>query len=95
MRIASIARYLVFQSTPTHVLAWPGNSAITPFFESVFLNLLSYLHDPANNITTMLSMPGKEGIICAPSNFLICQQSVWLADMSYYMHVICMCYHGT
>ena len=43
------------------------------FFESVFLNLLSsyvlWVHDDlANNITTMFSMLGKEGIICVPSN---------------------------
>ena len=37
-----VVRYLVLQSTPTHVMAGPGNSAFTPFSESVFLNLLSY-----------------------------------------------------
>ena len=42
IRIAAIVRYLVLQSTPTRVMAGPGNSAITPFFESVFLNVLSY-----------------------------------------------------
>ena len=44
------------------------------FFESDNI----WVHDdPANNITTMCSMLGKEGIICVPSNVSS------FADMSY------------
>ena len=57
------------------------------FFESVFLNLITFIlwvyDDPANNITTMFSMIGKEGIICVPSNVSSFGQQNYAILLSY------------